>query len=576
MGYQTSTEQILLLNNLLYCESNSKIESNPMKTFMDEKNEGRTVGEYVESILRNSENIVDDTFYSTGMTGREYKDILVAVQKDPELSRLVIKDVHIDRSSGGDGRSALFVDPVSNEAIVAFKGTQSSREWADNYSGISRTDAPDGVSTDIQQSALNWYQEKVKDGGYSSITVTGHSKGGNKAKYITIMDDSVDRCISQDGQGFSDEFMETYSDRISLTQNKITNHNTDKDFVNILLNDVGETTYYEGTNYVEGKGIEASGLRFAENHCTNTIFHFDKNGNYVLIPTEPDPGMKELDLMLNSYIRSIPSENRQKTGEMLAKLMDLATDDKIKGEDKIDQLIDLLSKDKYREVSASLIGYILMYKKEYPQLMDEIERVMAEIGMGDLIKTVKKIDDISNSDFTYVIIDFLAKHGRFLTGLADGIFTVAKFLGIDVPDEYVDFLKRHPELFDLIRSIISARGKARVDRNKGEDIRIPSVCAEIKDCSNRFSIDINTVKNCYQQLHTQKEKLEKEKRVLEGQILPELEYSIRKYVYESLQICCQEMTSDLRSLSQLCVSLGEICREYQHSEELVIDHISSS
>lgn len=37
---------------------------------------------------------------------------------------------------------------------------------------------------------------------YDSITVTGHSKGGNKAQYVTVLSDKVDRCISMDGQGF--------------------------------------------------------------------------------------------------------------------------------------------------------------------------------------------------------------------------------------------------------------------------------------------------------------------------------------------------------------------------------------
>ena len=59
--------------------------------------------------------------------------------------------------------------------------------------------------------------------------MTGHSKGGNKAKYITLMDDTVDHCVSFDGQGFSDEFMETYSDEIAARQHKIENHNVDYD-----------------------------------------------------------------------------------------------------------------------------------------------------------------------------------------------------------------------------------------------------------------------------------------------------------------------------------------------------------
>ena len=45
---------------------------------------------------------------------------------------------------------------------------------------------------------------------YDSITVAGHSKGGNKAQYVTVLSDKVDRCISMDGQGFSQEFIDKY------------------------------------------------------------------------------------------------------------------------------------------------------------------------------------------------------------------------------------------------------------------------------------------------------------------------------------------------------------------------------
>lgn len=86
------------------------------------------------------------------------------------------------------------------------------------------------------------YEELGLEDSY--VTVTGHSKGGNKAKYITVLDSSVDRCVSFDGQGFSDEFMTEYQEQISQNQNKIENHNVDYDYVNLLLNDVGNKTYY--------------------------------------------------------------------------------------------------------------------------------------------------------------------------------------------------------------------------------------------------------------------------------------------------------------------------------------------
>ena len=146
---------------------------------------------------------------------------------------------------------------------------RSPAEWKDNFQGGSVTDQPDGVSTLQQERALEWYQSQNLD-GYDSVTVSGHSKGGNKAKYVTIMDDSVDRCLAFDGQGFSDEFIEKYEDKIAENQYKIHNHNVDGDYVNILLNDVGDKTYYKGYNYGDGK--------FLENHCPNTYMILKMSG----------------------------------------------------------------------------------------------------------------------------------------------------------------------------------------------------------------------------------------------------------------------------------------------------------
>ena len=49
-----------------------------------------------------------------------------------------------------------------------------------------------------------------------NIIVTGHSKGGNKAQYVTInskYNDLIDKCFSFDGQGMSPEAIEAFINR---------------------------------------------------------------------------------------------------------------------------------------------------------------------------------------------------------------------------------------------------------------------------------------------------------------------------------------------------------------------------
>ena len=138
--------------------------------------------------------------------------------------------------------------------------------------GGAATGEEDQVSTAQQKNGLEWYRSLGLSEHFCKITVTGHSKGGNKAKYIALMDDSVSRCVSFDGQGFSDEFVKHYKDRICERQKVIENHNMEYDYVNILLNDVGRRFYYQG--FADKKrGI----LR---EHCINAFFWF---GDAMLI-----------------------------------------------------------------------------------------------------------------------------------------------------------------------------------------------------------------------------------------------------------------------------------------------------
>ena len=191
---QLSTEQVLLLNNLMYMNSR--------EPFKDMANyQGKTLGELVNDI--DTGKFKSNIDYTTFTNGDEWRNIIESVRNDDKLCSTRIEASYDD---GKGGMSILFNNTTDNEAVVVYRGTGSPSEWKDNFQGGSVTNQPDGVSTAQQESALKWYQSQDLD-GYDSVTVSGHSKGGNKAKYITIMDNSVDRCLSFDGQGFSDEFV---------------------------------------------------------------------------------------------------------------------------------------------------------------------------------------------------------------------------------------------------------------------------------------------------------------------------------------------------------------------------------
>ncbi len=384
MGRQLTTEQVLLLENLMYLSTQE-----PLVNITDTKS--NTIGDWLNEI--DMSQLDKESDYGSYITGREWKDILTAVKNDPDLPGMEIVSTHIDNASdgGGGGVSALFRNPETREAVVAFRGT-ASEEWKDNFTGGSLTETSDTVSTIQQQNALEWYQGLNKD-DFSYITITGHSKGGNKAKYITLMDNTVDRCISFDGQGFSDEFIETYQDNIAQNQDKIINHNVNYDYVNILLNDVGERIYYEGYDIEEGG--------FLENHCPNTFFRFDQNGEYTMQKTDQAWEMQELDQFLNSCLRSQPSEERVKLLNLIGEIAEMG----LGGNFDTNELVQLLCEGNNVDSAAYLLAYLIEYEQTQPEFSEALNSIMENFGTQEGLSFIKLIENIVNNSFFDIIFD---------------------------------------------------------------------------------------------------------------------------------------------------------------------------
>lgn len=155
-----------------------------------------------------------------------------------------------------------FTDGTSNtnEVIVAFKGTLNMKEWQDNVEGANM------VETEAQKAALNF----VNNLCYERITLTGHSKGSNKAMYTTILCDKVVRCVGLDGQGFSSLFInyDEYRDKILRRAGLITNYSLSTDFIHGLLYQIPGTHQL----YCKGFGV----FEPAQHHSPNSWIAQDK------------------------------------------------------------------------------------------------------------------------------------------------------------------------------------------------------------------------------------------------------------------------------------------------------------
>lgn len=495
MADQLTTEQVLLLNNLMYTS-----DKPPLKGIAN--TDAKTVGEFVESI--NTANLDGDKNYGSYMTGDDWNQIIEAVKNDPQLMDVEIVQTHVADQADGGGVSALFVDPSTNEAVVTFRGT-ASLEWKDNFIGGGPTDAADGVSTPFQEDALEWYQSLDLD-QYSSITVTGHSKGGNKAKYITVLDDSVDRCLSFDGQGFSDEFYDVYQDQIAANQDKITNNNVEGDYVNILLNDIGETNYYQGFDYGEGG--------FLENHCPNTFLNFNSDGTFQMVPGTQDERLATVDQFLNSYLRSLSPEDKQEALAMIGEMVEGG----FNGAD-VNDILDILLEDNNVDHAAYLAAYLLKYQEAHPELVDALNSVLSDMGMDDIVDIVNTVVDVANSEYFDELLDAAGWLSGYIPDFAyEWLQDYLKDKGIDLSVEelkkLVSMLQTAADEMDGINPY--GFGHDRIDKETLEE-RLNSLRKgrSVAGGTSGFSIDIqrnrleeNMLLQCSKELKKYAEKID--------------------------------------------------------------------
>ncbi len=424
------TDELLLLEHLTYMP-----DIPPIVSIL--KSGGMKVGEYLDLI--DLDKLDKDKVYSTQMNGFDFKNVILAMKKNPAITEAKILEAHLDNAYGaGGGISIVVVNEYSqaeengkHEAVVAFRGT-ADNEWTDDFEGAAQIDS-------LQQiNALEWYKRAYENHDLDKyyVTVIGHSKGGNKAKYITILNDTPDRCVSFDGQGFSDNFISHYKKRIAERQALIHNHNIDFDYVNILMNDIGEKTYYIGYDY--GKA------GFSEAHAPNTFFDFGENGEYTIRinPSGQRPEMQIMDQFINSMIRSAVSERESEetnrlVGMLVEKAFSLSNGCNIS--EFISFLCDMIGDPKYSDNVAYLLAYCILYSRKNPKLLESARSIMTVFNATDILKIIDMVDDLVSSKKINALLgvtDFVIGHAtKSVTRTIRN--TIKKKYDVDIPPEEI-------------------------------------------------------------------------------------------------------------------------------------------
>jgi len=292
-----------------------------------------------------------------------------------------MKDFNLsDTLEGYDGTTlALCFTEGGNEkdAVVAFKGTSGKDEWIDNAEGFNVAD------TKCQKEALDYIESLP----YDTLTVTGHSKGGNKAMYTAVTSDKVVRCISYDGQGFSQEFIDKYWAEIQSKGRIITGYSLSTDYVHALLFPVPNSKQV----YCQGYGVANMG----EHHSPNSFFKTDKNGR-IILDENGNPMVTQISedksiTMLHGFttfiINNASAEDKIVMIEFLSKL--LATvfgDDGVNPQEIVDYILG------NQDAFAMVIAYLAKYMDEYDINADEIDKLLEALGMNTLNELINITD----------------------------------------------------------------------------------------------------------------------------------------------------------------------------------------
>ncbi len=223
-----SDQELILLDNLIY--------------FQDVFWEGDSVAQIIDKIIYQLEK--NPNLKYAQMQAQEWMELVSVLQSNQKLLHYKVTNKTMPFSSQNTGTIVCFVDDINHplDVNVIFKGTQNGYEWDDNGEGAYL------MESDCQRAAADYINRLPEEYG-NHLTVSGHSKGGNKAQYVTITTNRVARCVAEDGQGFSNEFCRQYHLVIEDRKNRIKNYCAENDYVNVIANAIAGASIYIKTEF---------------------------------------------------------------------------------------------------------------------------------------------------------------------------------------------------------------------------------------------------------------------------------------------------------------------------------------
>ncbi|MBD5395806.1 MAG: DUF2974 domain-containing protein [Lachnospiraceae bacterium] len=300
--------------------------------YMDYKEaaDGMTVNEIVKDLSDSNDCQEGGIHYG------EYT-VLAQAAENPEIGELIIGNQSHLLSFDSGTNACTFETGDGSSIYVVYRGTADG-EWPDNGLGMTE------VSTLQQERALTYFETVVEKEHFSQeqkLIITGHSKGGNKAQYVTMAtkyNNLLDACYNIDGQGFSEAAIQnwknTYGEKGYLDRtSRITGIYGENDYVNVLGCSIvpKDQVHYVKTpvkvenfaGYHDIKYMFASLETDPKTGKEVSVFHGRKN-SYV----QEQGKLGSYASSLSAAVMNLPPDKRDGCAAALMQLMELSGDKK--------------------------------------------------------------------------------------------------------------------------------------------------------------------------------------------------------------------------------------------------------
>lgn len=227
--------------------------------------ENVTVKEYCSELLKHGDQLSN--------VERQY---LQELSESDRFSGLTVDHSIGDTGTNGANTRILVLGSGDGHAIVSVQGTNGTVvDWQTN--GKFAESRPTSEETWVA-SVVDVYARE-----YKSIDLTGHSQGGREAVTTAILMSpenrgKITRIVSNDGPGYSRDFIDRYGQQIKEIEGKVLNIRPTDSKVGELLHSVGEIQYVKVIDVVN---TERDGAVKNCDHHEGITWYIDQDGNYI-------------------------------------------------------------------------------------------------------------------------------------------------------------------------------------------------------------------------------------------------------------------------------------------------------